>query len=407
MAVQLQAPTHLPPVAGVRLAVTAAAIRYPNRKDLTLLELAPGTQVAALFTSNRFRAAPVQIALEHLAQGEEIRALLINTGNANAGTGAVGLQTARESCRVLAEALGCAPQQVLPFSTGVIGEVLDLGAKVQAALPELLGGLAPHHWLPAADAIRTTDTVAKGAYRQVEIHGQTVTITGIAKGSGMIRPDLATMLAFVATDAQLPPALLQAILRQATESSFNRITVDGDTSTNDAVVLLATGQVAHPPLREDDPAFHSLAMAITAVCRELAQAIVRDGEGATKFIPIRVQGGRTGAECLQVAYRMAHSPLIKTAFFAADPNWGRLLAAIGAAGIEDLDVSRVQIYLGGLSIVRDGARDPGYQEEAGQQVMAKAEIPVLVDLGRGAAAEEIWTCDLSHEYVRINAEYRS
>ncbi len=407
MAVQLQAPTHLPPVAGVRLAVTAAAIRYPNRNDLTLLELAPGTQVAALFTRNRFRAAPVQIALEHLAQGDEIRALLINTGNANAGTGAAGLQTARESCRVLAEALGCAPQQVLPFSTGVIGEVLDLGAKVQAALPELLGGLAPHHWLPAADAIRTTDTVAKGAYRQVEIHGQTVTITGIAKGSGMIRPDLATMLAFVATDAQLPAALLQAILRQASESSFNRITVDGDTSTNDAVVLLATGQVAHPPLREDDPAFHSLAMAITAVCRELAQAIVRDGEGATKFIPIRVQGGRTGAECLQVAYRMAHSPLIKTAFFAADPNWGRLLAAIGAAGIEDLDVSRVQIHLGGLSIVRDGARDPGYQEEAGQQVMAKAEIPVLVDLGRGAAAEEIWTCDLSHEYVRINAEYRS
>ncbi|MCE5393227.1 MAG: bifunctional glutamate N-acetyltransferase/amino-acid acetyltransferase ArgJ [Acidithiobacillus sp.] len=407
MAVQLQAPTHLPPVAGVRLAVTAAAIRYPNRNDLTLLELAPGTQVAALFTRNRFRAAPVQIALEHLAQGDEIRALLINTGNANAGTGAAGLQTARESCRVLAEALGCAPQQVLPFSTGVIGEVLDLGAKVRAALPELLGGLAPHHWLPAADAIRTTDTVAKGAYRQVEIHGQTVTITGIAKGSGMIRPDLATMLAFVATDAQLPAALLQAILRQASESSFNRITVDGDTSTNDAVVLLATGQVAHPPLREGDSAFHGLAMAITAVCRELAQAIVRDGEGATKFIPIRVQGGRTGAECLQVAYRMAHSPLIKTAFFAADPNWGRLLAAIGAAGIEDLDVSRVQIHLGGLSIVRDGARDPGYQEEAGQQVMAKAEIPVLVDLGRGAAAEEIWTCDLSHEYVRINAEYRS
>jgi len=407
MAVQLQAPTHLPPVAGVRLAVTAAAIRYPNRNDLTLLELAPGTQVAALFTRNRFRAAPVQIALEHLAQGDEIRALLINTGNANAGTGAAGLQTARESCRVLAEALGCAPQQVLPFSTGVIGEVLDLGAKVRAALPELLGGLAPHHWLPAADAIRTTDTVAKGAYRQVEIHGQTVTITGIAKGSGMIRPDLATMLAFVATDAQLPAALLQAILRQASESSFNRITVDGDTSTNDAVVLLATGQVAHPPLQEGDSAFHGLAMAITAVCRELAQAIVRDGEGATKFIPIRVQGGRTGAECLQVAYRMAHSPLIKTAFFAADPNWGRLLAAIGAAGIEDLDVSRVQIHLGGLSIVRDGARDPGYQEEDGQQVMAKAEIPVLVDLGRGEAAEEIWTCDLSHEYVRINAEYRS
>jgi glutamate N-acetyltransferase/amino-acid N-acetyltransferase len=407
MPVALSAPVLLPSVAGVRVAVAAAGIRYPGRKDLTLLVLDPGTQVAALFTRNRFRAAPVLVAEAHLAASSAIRALVINTGNANAGTGAAGAQAAADSCRVVAAALGCAPEQVLPFSTGVIGEPVDLAGKIAATLPAALGAIDADGWLAAADAIRTTDTVAKGAFRRLSLGGKEVTVTGIAKGSGMIRPDMATMLAFIATDAALAPELLRPLLVAAVEKSFNRITVDGDTSTNDAAVLIATGAAGNAPVRAGSEDQHALLQAVTEVAQELAQAIVRDGEGATKFIPIRVQGGRDAAECLQVAYRMAHSPLIKTAFFASDPNWGRLLAAIGAAGIEDLDVSRVQIRLGELAIVRDGARDPDYREEAGQQVMAQAEIPITVDLGRGPAVEEIWTCDLSYDYVRINADYRS
>ncbi|MEY2341923.1 bifunctional glutamate N-acetyltransferase/amino-acid acetyltransferase ArgJ [Acidithiobacillus sp. IBUN Pt1247-S3] len=405
MPVALDPPSSLLTVAGVRIAVTEAHIRYAGRRDLTLLALAPGTQVAGVFTRNRFRAAPVLVAEAHLAAGQGIRALVINTGNANAGTGAQGQHTAENSCRVVADALGCQPQQVLPFSTGVIGEPIDLAGKIAAALPACVANLAEDRWLEAASAILTTDTVAKGASRQLEIDGKRVTVTGIAKGSGMIRPDMATMLAYIATDAAVAPEALRPILEQAVNRSFNRITVDGDMSTNDACMLIATGQAGNALLALADAAV--LVEAITAVAMELAQAIVRDGEGASKFIPIRVSGGRSEAECLQVAYRMAHSPLIKTAFFASDPNWGRLLAAIGSAGIEDLDVERVQIHLGDLCIVQDGARALGYTEEAGQAVMAQAEIPIHVALGRGTAEEQIWTCDLSYDYVRINADYRS
>ncbi|MDD3759308.1 MAG: bifunctional glutamate N-acetyltransferase/amino-acid acetyltransferase ArgJ [Acidithiobacillus sp.] len=405
MPVALDPPRSLLPVAGVRLAIAEAQIRYAARRDLTLMELAPGTQVAGVFTRNRFRAAPVLVAEEHLATGQGIRALIINTGNANAGTGAVGLRAAEDSCRVVAAALGCAAQQVLPFSTGVIGEPIDLAGKIAAALPGCLPALAEDRWLEAADAIRTTDTVAKGSSRQLDIAGKQVTVTGIAKGSGMIRPDMATMLAYIATDAAVAPEALQPILKQAVNRSFNRITVDGDMSTNDACMLIATGRAGNVPLALGEA--DALIDAITEVATELAQAIVRDGEGASKFIPIRVSGGRSESECLQVAYRMAHSPLIKTAFFASDPNWGRLLAAIGSAGVEDLDVERVQIHLGDLCIVRNGARAAEYTEEVGQAVMARAEIPIHVDLGRGSAEEQIWTCDLSYDYVRINADYRS
>ena len=405
MPVALDPPSSLLPVAGVRIAVAEAQIRYTARRDLTLMELAPRTQVVGVFTRNRFRAAPVLVAEAHLAAGQGIRALIINTGNANAGTGEAGLAAARDSCRVLAEALGCAPEQVLPFSTGVIGEPVDLAGKIAAALPRCLPALAEDRWLEAAEAIRTTDTVAKGASRQLEVAGKRITVTGIAKGSGMIRPDMATMLAYIATDAAVAPEALQPILERAVNRSFNRITVDGDMSTNDACMLIATGQAGNAPLGLGEAG--ALIGAITEVAMELAQAIVRDGEGASKFIPIRVSGGRSESECLQVAYRMAHSPLIKTAFFASDPNWGRLLAAIGSAGVEDLLVERVQIHLGDLCIVRNGARAAEYSEEAGQAVMSRAEIPIHVDLGRGSAEEQIWTCDLSYDYVRINADYRS
>ena len=405
MPVALTPPSVLLPVSGVRIAVAEAQIRYAGRRDLTLLELAPGTQVTGVFTRNRFRAAPVLVAEAHLAAQQGIRALVINTGNANAGTGSVGQRAAEDSCRVVAAALGCAPEQVLPFSTGVIGEPVDLAAKIAAVLPQCQDNLSEDQWLAAAEAIRTTDTVAKGASRQVQVAGQTVTVTGIAKGSGMIRPDMATMLAYIATDAALAPEALPPILEQAVNRSFNRITVDGDMSTNDACILMATGAAGNPPLSLAQAG--ALADAITAVAQELAQAIVRDGEGATKFIPIRVSGGRSPEECLQVAYRMAHSPLIKTAFFASDPNWGRLLAAIGSAGVADLEVDRIQVWLDQVQIVRDGARDPEYTEAAGQTVMARAEIPIHVDLGRGTAEEQIWTCDLSYDYVRINADYRS
>ncbi|WP_437558878.1 bifunctional glutamate N-acetyltransferase/amino-acid acetyltransferase ArgJ [Acidithiobacillus sulfuriphilus] len=407
MAIGISAPQHLAPVSGIRLGTAAAGIRYAGRQDLTLIALEAGTVVAGVFTRNRFRAAPVIVAERHLARGT-VRALLINTGNANAGTGAAGMAAAEESCRIVAEALGCRPEEVLPFSTGVIGEVAPLAERIGAALPACAARLRPDAWIEAATAIMTTDTVAKGCSIRVALDGVHFTVTGIAKGSGMIRPDMATMLAYIATDAPLQGLALERCLHDAVERSFNRITVDGDTSTNDACILMATSKAAMDPIRTpQDPAYGRVAAAVEAVALQLAQAIVRDGEGATKFIPITVAGGRDPQECLKVAYRMAHSPLIKTAFFASDPNWGRLLAAIGAAGIDDLDVAKVQIWLGELRIVRDGARDPDYRETAGQAVMAAAEIPIRVDLGRGTAEEHIWTCDLSHDYVRINADYRS
>lgn len=408
MAVGLYPPQDILPIAGVRLSVAQAGIRYANRADLTLIHLAEGSQVVGVFTRNRFCAAPVLVAQRHLADGPDVRALVINTGNANAGTGATGLQAAEASCRVVAEQLGCAPGAVLPFSTGVIGEPVALAEKIAAVLPTCIAGLAEDQWEAAAAAIMTTDTIAKACSRQVELDGVTITVTGMAKGSGMIRPDMATMLAYIATDAPLQGAAVQQCLQEAMAQSFNRITVDGDTSTNDACILMATGQTALPPISSvADPRYGRLRDAITAVAQWLAQAVVRDGEGATKFIPIRISGGRDEAECLQVAYRMAHSPLIKTAFFASDPNWGRLLAAIGSAGVDDLEVDGVQVWLGDTRIVRDGARDPDYSEAAGQAVMAQEEIPVRVDLGRGAAEAQIWTCDLSYDYVRINADYRS
>ena len=407
MAVGLDAPSNVLPVAGLRLGVTAAGVRYAGRRDLTLLVLAPGTVTVAAFTRNRFRAAPVWVAEEHLQQTAP-RALIVNTGNANAGTGAAGLATARGSCAAVAEALGVAAEAVLPFSTGVIGEPVDLAGKISAALPACLADLAEDRWLEAAAAIMTTDTVPKAVSRRLDLGGRQVTITGMAKGSGMIRPDMATMLAFIATDAPVAAALLRAALDAALARSFNRITVDGDTSTNDACVLMATGTVSMPPLASAaDPRYGPFLRGLTEVMQSLAQAIVRDGEGASKFIPITIQGGRNSDECLRVAYRLAHSPLVKTAFFASDPNWGRLLAAIGAAGIDDLDVTRVQVWLGDLAIVQGGARHPEYREELGQAVMAAAEIPIRVDLGRGDAVETIWTCDLSYDYVRINADYRS
>ncbi|MFA7495171.1 MAG: bifunctional glutamate N-acetyltransferase/amino-acid acetyltransferase ArgJ [Acidithiobacillus sp.] len=408
MAVGLTPPRNLLPVSGVRLAVAEGGVRYAGRRDLTLVELAEGTQVAGVFTRNRFSAAPVTVARRHLASGSAIRALIINTGNANAGTGVAGLKAAEDSCAAVAREGGWTPEAVLPFSTGVIGEPVDLATKIAAALPHLRSQLATDQWEGAATAIMTTDTIPKACSRQVEVDGVKITITGMAKGSGMIRPDMATMLAYIATDAPLAGSTLQRCLQEAMEQSFNRITVDGDTSTNDACILIATGQALITAISTcDDPRYAVLRDAVVEVAQWLAQAIVRDGEGASKFIPIHVVGGRNSEECLQVAYRMAHSPLIKTAFFASDPNWGRLLAAIGSAGIDDLDVNTVQVWLGETRIVRDGARDSDYTEAAGQLVMAQEEIPVRVGLGRGSASETIWTCDLSYDYVRINADYRS
>ncbi len=408
MAVGLLPPRDLLPVSGLRLAVAEAGIRYAGRRDLTLIALAEGTQVASVFTRNRFSAAPVIVARQHLSAGTPIRALIVNTGNANAGTGAAGLRTAEDSCRTVAEALGCAPESVLPFSTGVIGESVDLAQKIATALPVLQAHLDETHWEIAAAAIMTTDTIPKACSRQIDLDGQRVTVTGMAKGSGMIRPDMATMLAYLATDAPLQGEALQQCLEDAMTQSFNRITVDGDTSTNDACILMATGRAFGKAITQvADPRYAPLCAAITEVAQFLAQAIVRDGEGASKFIPIHIAGGRNEEECLQVAYRMAHSPLIKTAFFASDPNWGRLLAAIGSAGVDDLNVDQVQVWLGDTQIVRDGARDPDYTEAAGQAVMAQEDIPVRVDLGRGAATATIWTCDFSYDYVRINADYRS
>ncbi|MBE2294091.1 MAG: bifunctional glutamate N-acetyltransferase/amino-acid acetyltransferase ArgJ [Phycisphaerales bacterium] len=391
-------------VAGVRLGVVCAGIRYPNRRDLVVVELAAGTQAAAVFTRNAFCAAPVTVARAHLAAANP-RYLLINTGNANAGTGRQGLIDAEASCRALAEQTDRQPEEVLPFSTGVIGEPLPL-SRLVAGLPSALAALRPDGWADAAAGIMTTDTRSKSASRRLTLAGREVTVTGIAKGAGMIRPDMATMLAFVATDAAVDPVLLQQILVEAVAGSFNAITVDGDTSTNDACLLLATGQsgASVPPVGDDHSCFTT---AVGEVCVELAQAIIRDGEGATKFITVLVEGGQDVAECRQVAYTIAHSPLIKTAFFACDPNWGRILAAVGRSGLDDLDLERVTIHLDEIGIVRNGGRAPDYTEEQGQSVMARPEITIRVGLGRGEAVARIWTTDLSFDYVRINAEYRT
>ncbi|MBS7348872.1 MAG: bifunctional glutamate N-acetyltransferase/amino-acid acetyltransferase ArgJ [Comamonas sp.] len=395
------------PVAGVRLGVTEAGIRKANRKDVTVLLLDEGASVAGVFTQNRYCAAPVQVCREHLAGEQPIRALVVNTGNANAGTGELGLANARATCAALAAQIGLQAQQVLPFSTGVIMEQLPL-ERLTDALPAAVANAQANNWLSAGEGIMTTDTQPKAYSRQVVLDGKTVTITGISKGAGMIRPNMATMLGFVATDAAIEPALMQALVTELAEGSFNRISIDGDTSTNDSFVLIATHQAGNAPVTDwSSPAAQALKAALLEVCRLLAQAIVRDGEGATKFISVQVDGGHTEAECRAVAYAVAHSPLVKTAFFASDPNLGRILAAVGYAGITDLDQNQIALYLDDVHVVTQGGRNPSYREEDGQRVMQQSEITVRIDLGRGSASQTVWTCDLSHDYVTINADYRS
>jgi glutamate N-acetyltransferase/amino-acid N-acetyltransferase len=361
-----------------------------------------------VFTQNRFCAAPVQICREHLAtHADSIRAILVNTGNANAGTGADGLARARRSCEALANQLSIKPEQVLPFSTGVIMETLPV-ERIEAGLHNALADRSPTNWARAAQGIMTTDTLPKAASRTVTIGGREVHVTGISKGAGMIKPNMATMLGFVATDAAIDPSLLQPLVKAAADASFNRITIDGDTSTNDSFVLIATGQAGNARIHSlNTPDGQALQEAVLDVSRQLAQAIVRDGEGATKFIAVQVDGGRDEAECKQVAYAIAHSPLVKTAFFASDPNLGRILAAVGYAGIHDLDQGLIDLFLDDVHVAREGGRHPAYREEDGQRVMKQAEITVRVDLHRGSATSTVWTCDFSHEYVTINADYRS
>ncbi|UJB65149.1 bifunctional glutamate N-acetyltransferase/amino-acid acetyltransferase ArgJ [Acidovorax sp. YS12] len=409
MPVNLSSPqaADLHAVPGVRIGVAEAGVRKADRKDLTVFLLDEGTSVAGVFTQNRFCAAPVQVCREHLAAGQGIRAMVVNTGNANAGTGADGLARARATCVALAGRLGLAPQQVLPFSTGVIMEPLPV-ERIEAGLPAALADAQPGHWARAAEGIMTTDTLPKAYSTQVVIGGATVRITGISKGAGMIRPNMATMLGFLATDAAIAPELLQPLVRTLADGSFNRVTIDGDTSTNDSFVLMATHQAGHAPITAlDSSEGRALQAALLGVARQLAQAIVRDGEGATKFITVRVEGGKTAAECRQVAYAIAHSPLVKTAFYASDPNLGRILAAVGYAGIDDLDQTRIELHLDDVHVATQGGRNPAYREEDGQRVMRQSEITVRVGLGRGEAQDTVWTCDLSHDYVSINADYRS
>ena len=406
MAVGLTGLPTLHPVAGVRLGTTMAGLRKSNRRDLVVIECTPGTEAGAVFTRNRFCAAPVDVARAHLASAAP-RALVINTGFANAGTGAPGLQDAQATCTALANELGCKTDQILPFSTGVIGERFPLGRLV-AGLPGAVQALSDAGWSDAAHGIMTTDTIPKGSSRRLKLGGRELTITGIAKGAGMIRPNMATMLGFVATDANVSRAALAACIASAADESFNRITIDGDTSTNDACVLLATGRAGGERIeRAEGALYEAFREAVTAVCVDLAQAIVRDGEGATKFITVEVIDGASKADCLEVAYTIAHSPLVKTAFFASDPNWGRLLAAVGRAAIARLDVDRVAIWLNDTCVVRNGALAPDYTEAKGQAVMRAAEIEVRVSLGLGNHAARVWTCDFSYDYVRINADYRS
>ncbi len=409
MPVHLNAPdpAQLHPVAGVRLGVAEAGIRKAGRKDLTVMLLDEGASIGGVFTQNRFCAAPVQICRQHLQAGAAVRAIVVNTGNANAGTGDDGLARARRSCQALAGLLQLRPEQVLPFSTGVIMEPLPI-ERIEAGLPAAIADARPAHWARAAEGIMTTDTVPKAASARARVGGVDITVTGIAKGAGMIRPNMATMLGFVATDAAIDPALMTALARELADGSFNRITIDGDTSTNDAFLVIATHRAGNAPVTALDSADgQALKAALLSVARQLAQAIVRDGEGATKFITVRVEGGQTAGECRQVAYAIAHSPLVKTAFFASDPNLGRILAAVGYAGIADLDQTRIDLYLDEVHVATRGGRHPDYREEDGQRVMKQQEITVRVVLGRGGAADTVWTCDLSHDYVSINADYRS
>jgi len=413
MSVNLTAPdpAHLFPIAGVRIGVTEAGIRKANRKDLTVVLIDDNSSVAGVFTQNRFCAAPVQICREHLAssavEGVDIRAMLINTGNANAGTGADGLARANSTCQALASRLGVSQEQILPFSTGVIMETLPID-RIEAGMDSAIADARIDHWSRAAEAIMTTDTVAKAFGAQVMIDGVLVSITGISKGAGMIRPNMATMLGFMATDACVSLTLMKQLATQLAEGSFNRVTVDGDTSTNDSFVVIATNRASHSPIESlESSAGQALYAAMLGVAQKLAQAIVRDGEGATKFITIQVEGGHTQAECRQVAYAIAHSPLVKTAFFASDPNLGRILAAVGYAGIADLDQTGIDLYLDDVLVALQGGRNPAYREEDGQRVMKQSEITVRVVLGRGNASDTVWTCDLSHDYVSINADYRS
>ena len=400
-------PATLYPIAGVRVGVTQAGVRKQGRKDVSVFLLDAGASVAGVFTTNRFCAAPVQVCQQHLAAGKGVRALLVNTGNANAGTGADGLARAHSSCAALAQRLGIDPTQVLPFSTGVIMEPLPVD-RIIAGMDAAIADAHTENWMQAALAIMTTDTVPKAYGAQAQVGGKTVSVTGISKGAGMIRPNMATMLGFLATDACVAQSLMQPLALALAQESFNCVTIDGDTSTNDSLVLVASNQGGNPPIDSLDSADgRALFAALLGVARQLAHAIVRDGEGATKFITVEVSGGRTRDECSLVAYAIAHSPLVKTAFFASDPNLGRILAAVGYAGIADLDQSGIELYLDDVHVATRGGRNPDYAESDGQRVMLQSEIKVRVELGRGQAGHTVWTCDLSHDYVTINADYRS
>src|SRR5471032_2639240 len=400
----------LKPVAGIEIGFAEAGIKKPNRKDVLVMKVAPTATVSGVFTLNRFCAAPVQIAKAHLAaakeSGKPITALLINTGNANAGTGELGLALANETCAALAAQLGCEASQILPFSTGVILEPLP-ATKVIAGLPQAVAGLKADNWYNAAEAIMTTDTQPKAGSRTFVIGGHTVTMSGISKGAGMIKPNMATMLGYLALDAKVAQPVLDVLVKQVADQSFNCITIDGDTATNDSFMLIATGAGTLEVNSVDSPKYAALAAAVTELSLFLAQAIIRDGEGATKFITVIVEEGKSVDECRKIAYSIGHSPLVKTAFFASDPNLGRILAAIGYAGVDDLDVDQLNMYLDDVWVAKNGGRNPDYREEDGQRVMQQSEITVRVKLARGAAAATVYTCDLSHDYVSINADYRS
>ncbi|WP_353438995.1 bifunctional glutamate N-acetyltransferase/amino-acid acetyltransferase ArgJ [Polynucleobacter sp. UK-FUSCHL-C3] len=408
MAVNLPLPNkdELKPIAGLKLGIAEAGIKRANRKDILVIRLVPGSSVSGVFTQNRFCAAPVQLCRAHLLERNPIEALIINTGNANAGTGEEGLRRAQQTCDALANALDVSPEQILPFSTGVILEPLPV-EKIIIAIPKAISALKEDDWYSAAEAIMTTDTQPKAASLTIQTSAGPIVMTGISKGAGMIQPNMATMLGFIGTDVNINSDLLQDLTREAADLSFNAITIDGDTSTNDSFIVMATGQSTVSIQSKSDPAYAAFREGLITLSRQLAQMIVRDGEGATKFITIRVKGGKDSVECKRIAKSIAHSPLVKTAFFASDPNLGRILAAIGYAGVGDLDSSKVQLWLGDVWVAKDGGRNPDYKEADGQAVMKQSEISVTVDLGRGNVEETVWTCDLSHEYVSINADYRS
>lgn len=409
MAVNLKAPVaeDILPVSGVVLGTAEAGIKKVGRKDLMLMELAPGSKVAGVFTKNRFAAAPVQICREHLLETNDIRAIVVNTGCANAGTGLTGLHDAEETCQAVADIFNTLPIKVLPFSTGVIMEPLPM-TKLLTGIPKAAQNMGRNNWIDAARAIMTTDTVPKAASKRVELDGVEITVTGISKGSGMIEPNMATMLGFIATDIGMSAELVQDTVRAVADASFNRITVDGDTSTNDSFILIATGRADCPPIESDeDPRYNDLLDSLIEVAQKLSQSMIRDGEGATKFITITVDGAKNEAEALKVAYAIAHSPLVKTAFFASDPNLGRILAAVGNSRIDDLDANKISLWLDDVLVAKNGGRYASYREEDGQAVMNNPEIFVTVNLGRGEASETVWTTDLSHDYVSINADYRS